>query len=84
MHPHEQCRLLPIPNYVGPCSTMCIADMFSVRVPVTMSTDSIQQQESLAVARKLGDAAALLCSKFADIISLRLLLSALPVKILDK
>jgi len=83
MHPHEQCRFLPISNYVGPCSTMCIADMFSVRVPVTMSTDSIQQ-ESLAVARKLGDAAAVLGLKFADIISLKLLLLALPVKILDK
>jgi len=51
-----------------------------------MSTDSIQQQESLAVTRKPGDAAVVLCSKFADIISLRLLLLALPVtvKILDK
>jgi len=60
--------------------------MFSVRVHVTMSTDSIQQQESLAVTRKPGDAAVVLCSKFADIISLRLLLLALPVtvKILDK
>ena len=58
--------------------------MFSVRVPVTMSTDSIQQQESLAVARKPGNAAGVLCLKFADIISLRLLLLALPEKILDK
>jgi len=48
-----------------------------------MLTDSIQQ-ESLAIARKPGDAACVLCSKFADIISLRLLLLALPVKILDK
>ena len=63
---------------------MCIDDMFSVCVPVTMSTDIIQQQESLPVTRKLGDAAAVLCLKFADIISLRLLLLALPVKILDK